>query len=337
MAKKWVKWAAAFSAVLMAVGFTACDSDGGKTPAEDWGRHVYGDYTLVGDGDCYRVVKYEGTEAEVVIPDSYNGMPITKIDTEAFPGNTTMTSVVMPDSIEWLGIGAFAECSKLESVTFSSKLTIISQFAFRDCDVLERVTVPEGITKIAQSAFYNCDKLDRVSLPKSLTHIENNAFDECTALTTVVFSGTADDWAAIEVGSVNASPLRYATLYIDNVEPTDVTITATTIGRYAFYRCSALDDVILADSVETINDQAFASSGIKTLVIGSGVKSIGYAAAKDTELQKVYYHGTEAEWSQITVENTNANILDATRYYYSETEQTNGNYWHYENGVPTAW
>ncbi|MBQ9709005.1 MAG: hypothetical protein IJV67_00080 [Clostridia bacterium] len=46
----------------------------------------------------------------------------------------------------------------------------------------------------------------------------------------------------------------------------------------------------------------------------------------------------KSDWAKITINNYNSELTNATRYYYSETQPTvAGKYWHYVNGVPTAW
>ena len=60
-------------------------------------------------------------------------------------------------------------------------------------------------------------------------------------------------------------------------------------------------------------------------------------------LSEIYYYGSEADWSNITIDMgamANIELLSATRYYYSETQpMLNGNYWHYgTDGVtPVVW
>ncbi len=52
----------------------------------------------------------------------------------------------------------------------------------------------------------------------------------------------------------------------------------------------------------------------------------------------VYYGGTEENWANINIRTLNSGLTDAPRYYYSETQPTeDGNFWHYVDGVPTAW
>ncbi len=58
----------------------------------------------------------------------------------------------------------------------------------------------------------------------------------------------------------------------------------------------------------------------------------------------VYYMGTPEEWEKIEIIGkyggigANIELMNATRYYYSETQPTEpGNYWHYVDGKPTPW
>jgi hypothetical protein len=89
------------------------------------------------------------------------------------------------------------------------------------------------------------------------------------------------------------------------------------IQYYTFAGCSSLVSVVIPNSVTRIDEQAFY-----------------YCVA----LACIYYEGTENEWNSITVGYDNNDLLDATRYYYSETNPTTeGDYWHYVNGVPTVW
>ena len=57
---------------------------------------------------------YSGTDTELAIPDTYMGAPVTAIGYETdrgmFYGNTTLQRVVVPDSVEYIGEGAFEYC-----------------------------------------------------------------------------------------------------------------------------------------------------------------------------------------------------------------------------------
>ncbi|MBO5789969.1 MAG: leucine-rich repeat protein, partial [Clostridia bacterium] len=57
-----------------------------------------------------------------------------------------------------------------------------------------------------------------------------------------------------------------------------------------------------------------------------------------TSLRAVYYGGMADDWASIQLGNFNYPLEDATRYDYSATRpETEGNFWHYVDGVPTHW
>lgn len=59
------------------------------------------------------VVAYTGTEQCVVVPDTYQGVPVTAIGPRAFYGNEHIQRVILPDGICAIGASAFAHCVNL--------------------------------------------------------------------------------------------------------------------------------------------------------------------------------------------------------------------------------
>ena len=59
------------------------------------------------------------------------------------------------------------------------------------------------------------------------------------------------------------------------------------------------------------------------------------------DLEIVYYKGTQSEWDEISIGNLdgyNNYLLNATRYYYSESQPSEeGNFWHYVDGEIVVW
>lgn len=129
-------------------------------------------YEENGDGSV-TIAKYKGSDENVVIPDTIDGMTVTAIGdfydsqdssgTEssgalgvrmgAFEGNTEIKSVVIPDSVTKIAASAFDSCEKLESVTFGKGVKTIGDFAFIDCSNLKSVVLPENIEEIGNKAF----------------------------------------------------------------------------------------------------------------------------------------------------------------------------------------
>ncbi len=101
---------------------------------------------------------------------------------------------------------------------------------------------------------------------------------------------------------------------------------------------------VVPDNVQDLHYGAFSgSSNLTGVVIGDRIESIGSSAFGYCDsLTSVYYKGKAEDWANIDIEDYgNEKLTSATRYYYFENQadvpQDGGNYWHYVDGVPTAW
>ena len=136
----------------------------------------------------------------VTIPGS-----VGKIEREAFYGCSSLTSVTIPDSITSIGYGTFNGCSSLTSVTVPGSVSTIDMSTFAGCSGLTSVTILDGVGSLGMRAFEFCSNLTNVTIPDSVTRIENLAFNGCNNLTDVYYSGTQDQWNAINTGTNNTS------------------------------------------------------------------------------------------------------------------------------------
>ena len=102
-----------------------------------------GGYTL-----C-TVLKYNGADADVVIPDkvpdnyydeNQRGNIVTGIDSKAFMGNTVIVNVTTGDALRGIYESAFEGCTSLKTVTVGNSLDSISKDAFKGCTSLECFT-----------------------------------------------------------------------------------------------------------------------------------------------------------------------------------------------------
>ena len=131
----------------------------------------------------------------------------------------------------------------------------------------------------------------------------------------------------------------YAFLSCD--ELTNVTIpgSVTSIGDGAFSGCSWLTDVTICEGVTSIGSDAFGwCDELTSITIPRSVKKIDEDAFDGTYRKKVFYAGSVSDWEDIRIHSSNSDGL-RTIYYYSENKpsDTIHHYWHYVNGVPTAW
>ena len=126
---------------------------------------------------------------ELVIPDTVtnNGIayPVTAIDWEAFYGCSGLTSVVIPNTVYYIGPSAFEGCSGVTSMTIPESATYITSAAFANCTGLTSIVLPNSMLTIASDLFSGCTNLTSVTIGSALTRIESYAFNDCVNLTSV--------------------------------------------------------------------------------------------------------------------------------------------------------
>jgi hypothetical protein len=143
----------------------------------------------------------------VTIPNS-----VTSIGNSAFYNCTGLTSISIPDSVTSIGDSAFSWCSSLTSISIPNSVTSIGEGTFYGCTSLTSITIPDRVTSIGASAFEDCTSLTAVVIPASVTSIGDSAFEYASNLTDIYYSGNADQWSAIAIGSRN-TPLDSATIH----------------------------------------------------------------------------------------------------------------------------
>lgn len=214
-------------------------------------------------------------EASNETPSEYAIKSGTKtIATRAFETCTSITSVVIPDSMTTISKYAFCACRTLESVTIPESVTLIDEAAFHYCTSLTSVKIPDSVTSIGEEAFYQCELLTSIVIPDSVTSIGRAAFFE----TAYVYDES--NW---EGGVVNNGALyignHLITIGENFPKKYEVKEGTITIADWAFYRCEQLIAITLPDSLITIGYAAFTRcSALRNVKLGKNLKTISYGA-----------------------------------------------------------
>ncbi len=115
----------------------------------------------------------------------------------AFYGCRSLKKLVLPDNIIKIGKGAFALCSRLDSIVFPEEkanqeylLKNETLYLKSDTTVIFEVmptfkgtyVVAKGKTGIEGYAFAGCGKITKIHLPSTVTRIGDNAFQSCSSV-----------------------------------------------------------------------------------------------------------------------------------------------------------
>ena len=145
-----IKQLALFAVVVMAVSAVAVTAE--TVDAEESTESFT--YTL-NNGQLF-VDGYSGDNVIVNIPAQavYNGQnyAVVGISNNAFEANTTIEEVIIPESVEIIGDGAFYGCSNLKFVTVSGD-SLIGTSAFMYCSSLEFIDLKGNPTISGPTTF----------------------------------------------------------------------------------------------------------------------------------------------------------------------------------------
>lgn len=135
--------------------------------------------------------KYSGS---IVIPDS-----VVYIGEFAFLCCFSLESDILLQGIHQVTRCCFDGCSRIKKVEIGKGIKSIESSAFAGCSLLDEVVITEGTKYIGTWAFADCPNLASVSLPKSIERIEPTAFDRCNRIERVVIpQGTTDYFMRFE-------------------------------------------------------------------------------------------------------------------------------------------
>ena len=145
----------------------------------------------------YRIVEFYGIGSKVVVPDEWNGRPVTEVsafideDVEelVFGKNVTVFTGGCPDlqkvninNLQIIGTNAF-QGLMLSTIEFSPNLQYIGRSAFSGSPSLTKVVIPASTREIDENAFFDCRSLRYAYVPSTVEIIGSGAFPyECHIL-----------------------------------------------------------------------------------------------------------------------------------------------------------
>ena len=220
--------------------------------------------------------------------------------------------VTIPPAVRRISGWAFANCTELTGITFTSDRIVVEDHAFRNCIHLEHIVwsdqteyrltglsaLKEDLPPVIRQIFadcYNCFKTDesgcliectgnisRVTLPSGITAVGERALKESNLLTTITLSDEA-----VSIG-------RYAfeqCKWLDTVE--NVT-HVTEIGSMAFSGCVRLSHIDELSQLAVLGERAFENcTSLREIILPEGLEEIPRRAFfRCHQLNKVTFPST---------------------------------------------
>ena len=272
--------------------WNSCDSEIKSIVVED-GITEIGKY-------CFMLL----TEMETVtIADS-----VTKIGDYAFSDCYSLTEIEFPDSVTEIGVGVFAQCDSLRKFKMPAKVNRIPNVMFV-LSGIRCVEIPSTITSVGNRAFGSCDLVEAVfdgsegewsrmeigygneplrnavirypgagifaNPPLSGSCGNSVTWRVDDSQLTISGSGDMEDYSE---PNGSGHPWYRSRSQIRRVMIED---GITRIGDNAFNDLYNLDFIKIGDKVESIGDNAFAWTNIRTAVLSDNVKALGKGAFQE--------------------------------------------------------
>lgn len=212
---------------------------------------------------------FEEAELAVEIPETIDGMAVTKIASTRWSGfaGYHVISVSIPASVTEIGAGAFMNCQYLTQVTFAEGSAPSFEDAdpsdqngvFAGCTALTSIELPAGTTKLGTYMFYGCESLKSVNLSEltQITEIPFRAFNRC-ALSSVELPEN------ISCVAQDAFSANYICTGLDDYGDEIRTYT--------------IQDITLNEGLTEIGSDAFYGAPITSLSLPNSLTTIGHSA-----------------------------------------------------------
>jgi hypothetical protein len=204
------------------------------------------------------IIGYNGTEKNVLIPDTLYGLKVTIIGKSAFQ-NKGLNSVVIPDTVTSIedgttvysfgrATGAFSNNDQLTKVVLGNSLRTIGNSAFASNQIVE-IIIPNSVINIGEDAF-RATKLTKITFGTGLQAISRSAFMS------------------------------------NEISELDLPSSLIGIGERAF-QSTKIAKVTFGTGLQTIGSEAFRNNLITELNLSSSLKFIGGAAFANNQIQSI--------------------------------------------------
>lgn len=160
---------------------------------------------------CHVLIDGSAASGKLTVP-----AEVTSIADRAFYGCVSLTDIILPEKLTYIGEYAFAG-SGLQSISLNGEIEEIKQGTFSNCKDLASISLPKSVCKIGYAAFESCILLKEIFLPKQVAEISPYSFYDCTGMVTIYYPEIAET-------GINAFPAQSARLTYSLTEQEEIAI-----------------------------------------------------------------------------------------------------------------
>lgn len=216
------------------------------------------------------------------------GSGFTRISEGMFQSCTALKSISVPNNVTEIGEGAFRDCSKLDTINIGNSLISLDNAAFANCVSLEAISLGDSFMNFNTSSFEGCTNLKSLNLGNSIKSLPNNAFSSMTSLTSLIIPDTVTSIGtglfqnnsgieSVSLGKGITTLPENTFSNCTNLKTIDFSsaISISSIGDYAFNKCSSLETITIPNSVLTIGTYAFSYCyGLKSINLSDNLTQL---------------------------------------------------------------
>lgn len=234
------------------------------------------------------------------IPDSvyYKGSyyKVTSMQSDAFFNCSSLQSVVIPQSVEFIPTYAFMGCEKLATIVLPEGLKSIEVQAFSYCPALKNIIIPSTVTNIANHAFFSSG-LQEITIPKDAM-IGLNPFCECYELSSInideaspyyyysdggVYEKLTNNLLCVAGGYGQTMVIKEGTRVIETSACAGTSISEfvfpnslITIGLGAFNNNNSIKRIVLPESLKSFYCSFYECNNLEYISIPASVSYIAF-------------------------------------------------------------
>lgn len=219
------------------------------------------------DGEAIvKTVPNKSTVTKIVIPDEYEGVPVTQIADFSATNLEYVTEISIGKNVKDIGVWAFENNQHVtgyevdddneyycdvDGVIYTKDMkTLLFYPISKDLidakdesgnDIkISKYTIPDGVEVIRSKAFYKCAYLSEINIPESVKRIEEKTFFRCDKISELRLP------QALEFIGKDAFSYCYG------LKELDIPAKVKQIDEYAFYNCTNLLTVNVDNSEENL-------------------------------------------------------------------------------------